>query len=169
MACVLKTSIREYDLPFRLKEAEFSLVLRHMNELTIDAVIQRISEGFRTATNRILPGVVLPLEFAHAIYPYDAENIPGLFSSAEKHWMVSPPPLCSWPVQNGHQCRHACWQRHGCRFLQIGLSESAYSPQESLGAFILRLDNPATFSAIPSQCRKSWPKQYECGRLWVLQ
>jgi len=95
MACVLKTSIREYDLPFRLKEAEFSLVLRHMNELTIDAVIQRIGEGFRAATNRILPGVVLPLEFAHAIYPYDAENIPGLFSSAEKHWMVSSPPLCS--------------------------------------------------------------------------
>lgn len=92
MACVLKTSIREYDLPFRLKEAEFSLVLRHMNELTIHVVIQRIEEGFRAATNRILPGIVLPLEFARAIYPYDAESIPGLFSSAEKHWMISPPP-----------------------------------------------------------------------------
>lgn len=92
LACVLKTSIREYDLPFRLKEAEFSLVLRHMNELTIHVVIQRIEEGFRAATHRILPGRVLPLEFARAIYPYDAESIPGLFSSAEKHWMISPPP-----------------------------------------------------------------------------
>jgi len=91
MACVLKTSIREYDLPFRLKEAEFGLVLRQMNELTIHVVIQRIGEGFRAATNRILPGFVLPLEFAHAIYPYDAESIPGLFSSAEKRWTISLP------------------------------------------------------------------------------
>jgi FOG: GGDEF domain len=90
MACVLKTSVRGYDFPCRLKELEFGLVLRQMNELTINVVVQRIGKNFRAATHRVLPGVVLPLEFACAIYPYDAETIPGLFACVEKHWMVSP-------------------------------------------------------------------------------
>ena len=91
MACALKASIREYDLPFRLKEAEFSVVLRNMNELSIHVVIQRIGDGVRAAIKGTLPKIVLPLEFAYAIYPYDAENIPGLFSSADKHWTITPP------------------------------------------------------------------------------
>ncbi len=90
MACVLKTSARGYDFPCRLKEVEFGLVLRQMNELTINVVVQRIGRNFRAATNRVLPEVVLPLEFACAIYPYDAETIPGLFACVEKHWMISP-------------------------------------------------------------------------------
>jgi GGDEF domain-containing protein len=90
MACVLKTSVRGYDFPCRLKEVEFGLVLRQMNELTINVVVQRIGRNFRAATHRVLPGVVLPLEFACAIYPYDAETIPGLFACVEKHWMLSP-------------------------------------------------------------------------------
>lgn len=90
MACVLKTSARGYDFPCRLKEVEFGLVLRQMNELTINVVVQRIGRNFRAATNRFLPGVVLPLEFACAIYPYDAETIPSLFACVEKHWMISP-------------------------------------------------------------------------------
>jgi GGDEF domain-containing protein len=90
MACVLKTSVRGYDFPCRLKEVEFGLVLRQMNELTINVVVQRIGRNFRAATHRVLPGVVLPLEFACAIYPYDAETIPGLFACVEKHWIISP-------------------------------------------------------------------------------
>jgi GGDEF domain-containing protein len=90
MACVLKTSARGYDLPCRLKEVEFGLVLRQVSELTINVVVQRIVGSFRAATKRILPGVVLPLEFASAIYPYDAETISGLFASAETHWRISP-------------------------------------------------------------------------------
>ena len=88
MACVLKTSIRGYDVPCRLKEVEFGIVLRHMSELTINVVVQRIGGNFHAATTRALPGVVLPLEFASAIYPYDAKTIPGLFSSAEAHWTI---------------------------------------------------------------------------------
>lgn len=89
MACVLKTSVRGYDFPCRLKEIEFGLVLRQTSELTINVVVQRISTNFCAATKQVLPGVALPLEFASAIYPYDAETIPGLFASAEKHWMIS--------------------------------------------------------------------------------
>lgn len=89
MACVLKTSVREYDLPCRLKEVEFGLVLRQVNELTMSGVAQRIGVNFRAATPRVLPGVVVPLEFACAIYPYDAETIPSLFSFADTHWMIS--------------------------------------------------------------------------------
>lgn len=88
MACVLKTSIRGYDIPCRLKEVEFGIVLRQMSELTINVVVQRIEGNFRAATKRVLPGVVLPLEFASAVYPYDAETIPSLFSSAERHWTI---------------------------------------------------------------------------------
>jgi GGDEF domain-containing protein len=90
MACVLKTSVRGYDFPCRLKELEFGLVLRQMNELTINVMVERIGKNFRAAIQRILPGVMLPLEFACAIYPYDAETIPGLFACVETHWMMVP-------------------------------------------------------------------------------
>jgi hypothetical protein len=56
----------------------------------------------------------LPLEFASAIYTYDAETISGLFASAETHWRISPSSSADqlstqlktgltalWPRKNG--------------------------------------------------------------------
>jgi diguanylate cyclase (GGDEF)-like protein len=95
MACVLKTSLRGYDFPCRLKEAEFGVVLRQANALGVDVVAQRILTHFSAASTRLPFGADLRIEFSSAIYPFDAENIKGLFSYAADHWMIGTDHQCS--------------------------------------------------------------------------
>jgi diguanylate cyclase (GGDEF)-like protein len=86
MACILKTSLRGYDFPSRLKDMEFAAVLRGTNGLGVNVVTQRMKGNCDAAIKHLLPGVVVPLEYCSAIYPYDAESIETLFSYAADHW-----------------------------------------------------------------------------------
>lgn len=87
IACVLKTSLRGYDFPCRLNNGEFAAILRQTNELGLNLVIRRITANMAAATTRLLPGVI-GMEFASAVYPFDAECTAGLFSYAADHWTL---------------------------------------------------------------------------------
>jgi diguanylate cyclase (GGDEF)-like protein len=96
IACVLKTSLRGYDFPCRLNNGEFAAMLRQTNGLGMDLVVRRMTANLEAATTRLLPGVVLGMEFACALYPFDAESITGLFSYAADHWTLvthAPSPV----------------------------------------------------------------------------
>lgn len=88
IACVLKTSLRGYDFPCRLNDGEFAAILRQTNGLGMNLVVQRMTANLGAATTRLLPGVVLGMEFACAVYPFDAESTTGLFSYAADHWTL---------------------------------------------------------------------------------
>lgn len=88
IACVLKTSLRGYDFPCRLNNGEFAAILRQTNGLGMNLVVRRIAANLGAATTRLLPGVILGMEFACAVYPFDAESITGLFSYAADHWTL---------------------------------------------------------------------------------
>lgn len=91
IACVLKTSVRGYDFPCRLNNGEFAALLRQTNGLGMNLVVQRMAANLGAATTRLLPEVVLGMEFACAVYPFDAESITGLFSYAADHWTLVTP------------------------------------------------------------------------------
>lgn len=86
MACVVKTRLRGYDFPCRLKDAEFAVLLRQANALVVNEVARRITTDLEAAARRLLPLTDVPIEFTSAVYPYDAENIEALFAYAAKHW-----------------------------------------------------------------------------------
>ena len=90
IACVLKTSVRGYDFPCRLNNGEFAALLRQTNGLGMNLVVQRMATNLAAATARLLPEVVLGMEFGCSVYPFDAESIPGLFSYAADHWTLVP-------------------------------------------------------------------------------
>jgi diguanylate cyclase (GGDEF)-like protein len=77
IACVFKTSLRGYDFPCRLNNGEFAAILRQTNGLGMNLVVRRMTANLGAATTRLLPGVVLGMEFACAVYPFDAESITG--------------------------------------------------------------------------------------------
>jgi diguanylate cyclase (GGDEF)-like protein len=86
MACVLKTNLRGYDFPCRLNGGEFGVLLRQVTALDITAVAQHVLTNFSVAGKRTLMRDKVPIEFASAIYPYDAESTEALFSYAADHW-----------------------------------------------------------------------------------
>lgn len=88
MACVLKTALRGYDIPSRLKDVEFGIMLRHADGLGVNIATERITTRFSAASMRLLNSPELHIEFASAIYPFDAESIKGLFSHAVNHWTL---------------------------------------------------------------------------------
>ena len=88
ISCVLKTSLRGYDFPCRLNNGEFAAILRQTNGLGMNLVVRRVTANLGAATTRLLPGVVLGMEFACAVYPFDADSITGLFSYAADHWTL---------------------------------------------------------------------------------
>jgi GGDEF domain-containing protein len=85
-AGILKTRLRGYDLPCRVRETEFAAILRQANALEVHQRALLITTDLRAAARRIRPLTKLPIEFTSAVYPYDAENITGLFAYANKHW-----------------------------------------------------------------------------------
>lgn len=85
---VCKTTVRGYDYPGRLGEAEFAIALRHANALGVSSVAQRLLRHLATAVNRIVLQDCLVWEFATVTYPFDAETIPALLSTARCHWTV---------------------------------------------------------------------------------
>lgn len=87
MACVLKSSLRGYDLPCRLNSAEFGVLLRQVTAADMTAIAHTMLTSFTIATQRTLRGDRDTIEFATAIYPYDAESVEGLFTYAAGHWL----------------------------------------------------------------------------------
>jgi diguanylate cyclase (GGDEF)-like protein len=83
-----KTTVRGYDYHGRFGEAEFAIALRHANALGVASVAQRLLRHLAMAVNRIVPQGSLVLEFSTATYPFDAETIPDLLSTARCHWTV---------------------------------------------------------------------------------
>jgi GGDEF domain-containing protein len=84
-----KTTVRGYDYHGRFGEAEFAITLRHANALGVASVAQRLLRHLAMAVNRIVPQGSLVLEFSTATYPFDAETIPDLLSTARCHWTSS--------------------------------------------------------------------------------
>jgi GGDEF domain-containing protein len=89
LACVLKTSLHAYDFPCRMQEYEFGAVLRDVNNVTMNVVVERLVTNFRVSAQRCLEGKLLPFECATAVYPFDAENVKDLLMHAESHWRVA--------------------------------------------------------------------------------
>ena len=83
-----KTTVRGYDYHGRLGEAEFAIALRHANALGAASVARRLLRHLAMAVNRIVPEDSSVWEFATATYPFDAETIPELLSTARCHWTV---------------------------------------------------------------------------------
>ena len=86
MACVLKSSLRGYDVPCRLSSVEFGVLLRHVTAADITAIAHTVLNSFTIATQPLLSGHTETIEFATAIYPYEAESVEGLFTYAADHW-----------------------------------------------------------------------------------
>jgi len=85
---VCKTTLRGYDYHGRFGEAEFAIALRHANALGAANVGQRLLRHLAMAVNRLVPQDSLVWEFSTATYPFDAETIPELLSTARRHWTV---------------------------------------------------------------------------------
>lgn len=74
MACVLKTTLRGYDVPCRLGEAEFGAVLREADAVAAATLAHRITTNF-TASTAALPLRSIPaLMISTGVYPFDAES-----------------------------------------------------------------------------------------------
>lgn len=85
---VCKTTVRGYDYHGRFGEAEFGIALRHANALGVASVAQRLLHHLAVAVNRLVPQGSPVWEFATVTYPFDAETIPDLLSTARRHWTV---------------------------------------------------------------------------------
>lgn len=88
IASVCKTTVRGYDYHGRLGEIEFAIALRHANALGVASVAQRLLCHLAMALNRIVPQDSVVWEFATVTYPFDAETIADLLSTARGHWAV---------------------------------------------------------------------------------
>jgi diguanylate cyclase (GGDEF)-like protein len=98
-ACILRAALRGYDIPCRVNEAEFAIILRQTNALEVHQVAVRITTALQAAARRILPLTELLIEWTSAVYPYDAESLEGLFSYAGQHWAAASGQFADGPVE----------------------------------------------------------------------
>ncbi|WP_447976714.1 GGDEF domain-containing protein [Candidatus Nitrospira bockiana] len=84
LACVLKTTLRGYDVPCRLEEAEFAVVLREADAVGAANVAHRLSTNF-TASVAALPLQRPPaLTMSIGVYPFDAETALDLIATVRR-------------------------------------------------------------------------------------
>ena len=85
-ACVLKTSLRGYDVACRLTDKEFAAVLRDVDSVTIQIAVSRLVKQLRLASQRCLGMANVAIDVATAIYPFDGETVKDLLLHGRTHW-----------------------------------------------------------------------------------
>ena len=85
-ACVLKTSLRGYDVACRLTDKEFAAVLRDVDSVTIQIAVSRLVKQVRLASQRCLGMANVAIDVATAIYPFNGETVKDLLLHGRTHW-----------------------------------------------------------------------------------